>query len=160
MSSLENLQKQLEQELNISSVEACERLTRAMAFAINIPLGTIKMGAELLKGHAEAVSVQQWADQCYQQSLIWRDVFRQTLSDCLGQPDTSCYCFLQQSEKLFDRSPALLTAGQSLSVETKLAEAQTLLLRNLVALSQIHLQLQGQDFSWLLPHLPMKQSRD
>lgn len=160
MRNLEVLQKQFEQQLNVSPTEASERLTRAAGYAINTPLGAIKMGAELLKDHAESIALQQWADQCYQQSLAWRDAFRQILNDCLSQPDTSCYCLLQRIETLFVQSPELQAAGKQQPPETKLADVQALLLRELAALSQIQLQLQTQDLSWLLPHVAVKDIRD
>jgi hypothetical protein len=153
MTNLDMLIKQLEQQWNVSPVEACKRLIGAMGKAINTPLGAIKMGSGLLKDNAESVQVQQWADKCHQQSLYWQDNHQKILKHCLDQSATSCQCVLQDIENLFIDSSDLLAQGKQISVEEKLVNLHNTLLQQLIILSQIHIQLQAQDLAWLLPHV-------
>lgn len=153
MTTLDMLIKRLEQELNDSPAEACERLIGAMGVALTTSLGAIKMGSELLKAHTEALQAQQWADTCYQQSLQWLDDYRKIIREHRDQPPTSCQGVLQAIENLFTNSLELLAQGEQLSVEEKLAGMRDITLQHLVTVSQIHTQLQAKDLSWLLPHV-------
>lgn len=160
MTSLDMLIKQLEQQWDASPTEVCKRLVGAMGKEINSSLGAIKMGSALLKDHAESVQAQQWAGKCHQQSLHWRDNYQKIVKHCLNQAATSCHCVLQEIENLFIESVELLAQGQQILVEEKLASLHHVLLQQLTALSQLHLQLQAKDLSWLLPHVATRRVED
>jgi hypothetical protein len=156
MANLDMLIKQLEQQWDVSSAEACRRLIGAMGKAINTPLGTIKMASDLLKNNTESVPAQQWAGKCHQQSLHWRDNYQKIVKFCLDQPVASCPCVLQEIENLFVDSSDLLVQFKQLPVEEKLADLYRLILQQLTLLNQIHLQLQAKDLSWLLSHVAVR----
>ncbi len=160
MTNLDMLIRQLEQQWNVSPAEACKRLIGAMGKAINAPLGAIKMGSGLLQDNAESVQAQQWADKCHQQSLHWRDNYQKILRHCLDQSATGCQCVLQDIENLFSDSSDLLAQGKQIPVEEKLASIHHAILQQLITLSQIHVQLQAKELSWLLPHVAGKRVED
>lgn len=160
MTDLDPLIKQLEQQWDVSAAEACKRLIGAMGKAVNAPLAAIKMSSGLLKDNAESVQAQRWADKCHRQSLHWRDSYQKILRHRLDQSVTSCQCVLQDIENLFIAGPDLLAQGEQISVEGKLAGVHHAILQQLIALSQIHFQLQAKDLSWLLPHVTYKEIED
>lgn len=160
MTNLDMLIKQLEQQWNVSAEEACEGLIGEMGKAINTPLAAINMGSGLLKDKAESVQVQQWADKCHQQSLHWLDNYRKILRYCRDQAATGCQCVLQDIENLFADSSELLAQGKQLPVEEKLANFHQITMQQLIRLSQIHLQLQVKDLSWLLPQVAAERVED